>query len=127
ISRAEAPMTDTSRLDLIRDLRERTRRLAAATRPEPPPDGVGPGPAALDRLLRGQGFSGGTLVEWQNAGEGSGAATLALAVAAHILRPGGALVLIDGAAEFYPPAVAGLGIPLERTVVVRPADPRAGL
>jgi protein ImuA len=117
-------MTDASRLDLIRDLRERTRRLAASARPEPSADGGG---AGLDRLLRGQGFGGGTLVEWENAGEGSGAATLALAVAAHILRPGGALVLIDAAAEFYPPAVAGLGVPLERTVVVRPADPRAGL
>src|SRR4051812_24163553 len=98
-------MTDTARLDLIRDLRERTRRLAAAARPDPEPGG-GPGAAALDRLLRGPGFGGGPLVEWQTAGDGSGAATLALAVAAHILRAGGALVLIDGAAEFYPPAVA---------------------
>src|SRR5262249_16312768 len=66
-------------------------------------------------------------VEWLNDGEGSGAFTLALSVAAKALRRGGAFVMVDGAKEFYPPAAAQLGIPLERTLVVRPDDPRAAL
>jgi hypothetical protein len=60
------------------------------------------------------------LIEWLSAEEGSGAATLALAVTAELLQHGGALVVIDGKREFYPPAAASLGIPLERTVVIRP-------
>src|SRR5205823_11439094 len=59
--------------------------------------------------------------------EASGAATLALAVAARALQQGGACVVIDGTGEFYPPAADDLGIPLERMVVVRPDNPRIAL
>src|SRR5207253_5714804 len=36
-------------------------------------------------------------------------------------------VVIDDAGEFYPPAFANLGIPLDRTVFVRPRDARSSL
>jgi hypothetical protein len=36
-------------------------------------------------------------------------------------------VVIDGRRDFYPPAAAALGIPLEQTVVVRPAKARDAL
>src|SRR5262249_3218871 len=64
---------------------------------------------------------------WQGAGEGSGAVSLALAVAGQVLERGGALVVIDGPGEFYPPALAGLGIALERVILVRPPDARSAL
>jgi hypothetical protein len=110
----------TARLEIIHNLKERLRQIGRSGRPVR--EAVLPTGGALDRLLGGQGPAAGALVEWLGDGEGSGAATLALAVAAELLSGGGALVVIDGSREFYPPAAAGLGIPLERTVVVQPAD-----
>jgi protein ImuA len=46
-----------------------------------------------------------------------------LAVAANRLRAGGACVVVDRG-DFYPPAAAHAGIPLERMVLVRPSDDR---
>jgi len=50
-----------------------------------------------------------------------------LAVAANLLRDDGALVVIDDDREFYPVGAAGLGVPLDRTVVVRAEDETGGL
>jgi hypothetical protein len=108
----------TSRLEIINNLRERLQQLDQSDRPVRAA-GLAIG-SALDRLLPGQGWSAGTLVEWLGAGDGSGAATLALAVSAELLQHGGALVVIDGEREFYPPAVAGPG--MERMVVIQPRD-----
>ena len=82
--------------------------------------GISTGFPDLDRLLADGGLRCGTLIEWLSDSPGSGAMTLALSVAAHILREQGAFVAIDEAGEFYPVAAADLGIPLERTVIVRP-------
>jgi hypothetical protein len=117
-------MQSLSRLDLIRALRERTQRLEPSVRPAPA--FAGAGPPALERLLMGQGLERGTLVEWHSTSAGSGAATLALSVAGRLLEQGGALVAIDEVGELYPPALAGLGISLERTVLVRPGESPAG-
>lgn len=119
-------MIHFSRLDLIRHLRERTARIAApgrAVRGDGPRGEAG----AVGRLILGPGLEPGTLVEWVSGGEGCGAVTLALAVAARVLGRGGACVLVDPAGEFYPPALARLGVPPERTVIVRPPSPRDGL
>jgi hypothetical protein len=118
-------MNRAARLDLIRDLREQSRRIEST--PERTSALTADTPVALERLLSGQGFDSGTLIEWQNAGAGSGAVTLALAVAAQVLQRDGAMVVIDPAGEFYPPGLAGLGIPLDRTVLVRPDDRLATL
>ncbi len=119
-------MSRAARLELIRDLRERLSRIE---RPRPPERGAifSTGLEALDPLLPRQGLEWGTLVEWLSDGAGAGAATLALAITSGILRQRDSLVVIDGQREFYPPAAAGLGIPLERTVLVRPQSARDAL
>ena len=78
----------------------------------------------LDRLLPDGGFCRGTLVEWLSAGEGSGAATLALAIACRTCREAAALVVVDRPRKFYPPAAAGLAIDWKWFAVVRPRNDR---
>jgi hypothetical protein len=115
-------VSPTSRLEIIQQLKERLHQVGPSPRAaRSPPVATG---SELDRLLPGEGWPGGTLVEWISDGEGSGAATLALAVATELLRRGGALVVVDGEREFYPPATA---IPPDRTVVVQPPDASCGL
>jgi len=119
---------------VIQELRERIRGVETV-RPRADEPGVSTGFVALDRLFPAGGLTRGTLIEWVGEGEGEGegegdgcgAATLALAVAAHLLRSGATFVAIDEAGEFYPVAADQLGIPLERTVVVRPPDAASAL
>jgi hypothetical protein len=108
-----------SRIDIIRDLKERLRLMERSQR------------GAKETVLATEAASSwffsrplewGTLIEWLGAGDGGGAATLALTVAASVLRTEGALVVIDSRREFYPPAAAALGVPLERCVIVRPGS-----
>ncbi|MCI0642673.1 MAG: hypothetical protein L0Y72_21585 [Gemmataceae bacterium] len=114
-----------ARAELIQNLKEQLRRLE---RQERRADGaaVSTGLAELDRLLPEGGLEPGTLLEWLSAGEGSGAATLALVLAARV-QERGAVVIVDERREFFPPAAAALGIALSRTVVVQPAKPRDAL
>jgi protein ImuA len=113
--------------EIVRSLQEKIRswerdhRAAAEI--------VSSGCPALDRLLADGGFCRGTLVEWLAAGAGSGAATLALAIAARACRESGALVVVDRPPKsfgrmFYPPAAAGFGIDWKWFVVVRPRNDR---
>jgi hypothetical protein len=76
----------------------------------------------LDCLLPGGGFHRGTLVEWLAPGDGCGEASLALVAAREACRQGGALVVLDRAGEFYPPAAIRLGIEPQGLVVVRAAN-----
>ena len=78
----------------------------------------------LDNLLPDGGFLQGTIVEWVCDEIGSGALTLALLSAAQILQQavGQNLVVIDAAEDFYPVAASGLGLDLNRTVIVRPGS-----
>jgi hypothetical protein len=150
-------MSQTSRAELIRDLRQRIRQVERAHR-SAPRERVNEDEHALT-LSRSHFLTSplshvmdrsGALIEWLSDGEGTGAATLALALTPRLLQNGGALVVIDSAAhrhqaapteaavrqhdkadaaqrEFYPPAAAALGIPLEQTVIVRPASARDAL
>jgi protein ImuA len=113
--------------EIVRSLQEKIRgwerdhRAAAEI--------VSSGCPAFDRLLADGGFCRGTLVEWLAAGAGSGAATLALAIAARASRESGALVVVDRPPKsfgrmFYPPATAGFGIDWKWFVVVRPRNDR---
>jgi hypothetical protein len=113
--------------DLLQDLRDRIRGIEGVRDRGAGDAGVSTGFAALDQLLVGGGLRSGTLVEWRGDGDGRGALSLALAVAAHLVRTDGALVVIDAGRDFYPVGAAGLGVPLDRTVVVRPDDPAAAL
>jgi protein ImuA len=141
--------SETTR-EIVRSLQERLRSWERDHRG--PVEVVSSGCPALDRLLAERGFCRGTLVEWLAAGEkgdaahfgneprplfhprrgsdglaagrGSGAATLALAIAARACREAGALVVVDRPRMFYPPAAAGLGIDWSWFVVVRPQSER---
>ncbi len=129
-------MSQTSRAELIRDLRQRIRQVERAHQP-----------AARERVGEWESESAltlslshsstlslshmvdrpGALIEWLSDGEGTGAATLALALTPRLLENGGALVVIDSRREFYPPAAAALGVPLEQMVIARPASARDAL
>ena len=114
---------------LVRALQERIAAIEGARRggADRP---LSSGCEALDRLLPGRGFRWGTLVEWLAAEEGSGAGTLALYAARQAAEEGGALVVLDQARQFYPPAAARLGIELDKMIVVqtpREADNRWAL
>src|SRR4029077_19785646 len=114
------PMTDSNKTDLLRDLRDRTERIAATHRRACQTGPISTSLEPLDRLFPHGGLEGGSLVEWLADGVGRGAMTLTLRVAARALEQGGACVVIDPRQEFYPPAAAELGVPLERMILVRP-------
>lgn len=118
---------DPSRLDLLRQLQQRIGSLEAEKRAAPRSAILSSGFHALDRLLPDRGFLSGTLVEWLAAGDGAGCATLALKVAAHLQRQGGAVVVVDLARTFHPFAAALLGLDLQKTILVHPPDRTAQL
>lgn len=113
-------MSAQARSELLLELQSRIRGLETAGRN---PRGVrvlSSGFEKLDRLLPGGGFSGGTLIEWL----GSGSLTLALTVGGRLVREGGALAMLSDRRTPFPPGLAGLGVPLDRVIVVRPGDRR---
>jgi hypothetical protein len=115
-------MLASSANPLLQDLRDRIRDLEGRHGRGAERAVVPTGFPAFDRLLAGGGLPRGALTEWRSEADGGGALTLALAVVAHVIRSSGTVVVIDAAREFYPVAAAELGVPLERTVVVRPDD-----
>src|SRR5262245_31695598 len=120
-------MTRNPHPDVIQDLRDRIREFERPMLRIAEPDGVSTGFAALDRQLAGRGLRPGTLTEWLVGGCGGAATTLALAIAGRILASTGMCVVIDDTGEFYPVAAADVGVPLERTLIVRPDDPESAL
>jgi hypothetical protein len=85
---------------------------------------VSSGCVVLDCLLPAGGYGRGSLVQWITAG-GNGADYLSLLTAREACRDGGSLVVIDPANQFYPPAAAVMGLPLERTIILRDQATRA--
>lgn len=121
-------MSRDARRELLEDLRRQLRQIERTPRRGEGPPVVSTGVEALDRLLPDGGLGAGTLLEWLGEGEGSGAATLAVVLSGRLLQVrGGGAVVIDGPREFYPPAADALGIPLDRLVVVQPANARDAL
>jgi protein ImuA len=108
---------------VVQQLRTRLQQMErAGTRTDGPSALSSTGIAALDAMLSAGVFRAGMIVEWIVAGEGSGAARLALPMARQSLQNGGVLVVIDERREFYPPAAVRLGLDLSRTIVVRPRN-----
>src|SRR5262249_19852142 len=66
------------------------------------------------------GLPTGALVEGLSATKGDGAWTLALLLAKAACGERKMLVVADGQRSFYPPAAAGLGIDLQRMLILRP-------
>jgi protein ImuA len=109
-----------SRQEIVEVLQEQVRQIETERRPA---DNVNSsGCKGIDRLLPGQGFRRGSLIEWIGH-KGSGASTLALIAAKEACREGGALVVVDCERVFYPPAAAGL-INLTNAIVVCPRNQR---
>ncbi len=105
------------RAELLVRLRDELAACGAASRPTGSAVRIGwPG---LDRVLPG-GVRRGALVELLDAGA-AGAETVAAALVRAVCRSPGAVVVVDPAGEFYPPALAAWGVPADRLVVVRPS------
>jgi hypothetical protein len=100
-------------------LRQEIARLEGLA-PQGGRETVSSGWSDLDRILPGRGFRTGTLVEWLFAGDGTGAATLALWVARQAGRQGGGVIVLDRSREFYPPAAVRLGIAAAQLIVIHP-------
>ena len=105
---------------IVAQLQEQLERFSHTRRHDAA--AVSTGCQELDRRLPRGGLCRGTLVEWFSPGSGSGAGSLALAAAREACRVDGALVVIDRAASFYPPAAAQAGVNLARLIVVRPEN-----
>jgi hypothetical protein len=74
----------------------------------------------LDGLF-GCGIERGSIVEWIGS-PGAGASTLALTAARAACHEQGLLMVLDERRMFYPPAAQALGINLDQTIVVQPAN-----
>jgi protein ImuA len=107
--------------EIASQLQNRIRRLE---RPQPTADEdkLSSGWPPLDRLLPGGGLYRGSLVEWLDAGMGSGAAMLALGGVRQAAKDGGAVVVVDRASQFYPPAIAAWELDLNRVIFVHPRN-----
>ncbi len=66
----------------------------------------------------------GGIVEWLVARPGAGAVTSALQIMSQSSGSRGAWAIVDPARQCYFPALAGWGVDLERTLVLRPANLR---
>lgn len=81
---------------------------------------ISSGCVAIDSLLPEGGYAEGSLVEWIGDGAGGGSGWMALAVARQTLLQGKYLLIVDPERRFYPPAAMGMGIPMDRLLVVHP-------
>ena len=103
--------------EIIDDLREKIRRIER--RSPPRAACISSGWAAVDALLPGGGFPRGALSEL-TGGQASGKMAVALATLARGMGERGLAAFVDGRGELYPPAARGLGVDLDRLLVVRP-------
>lgn len=97
---------------------------------------ISTGVDSLDQLSPNGGILPGSLWEWLATSDGSGAATMAVAVAAQVqgrqqvstdLEVRRTLVIVDRHHEVYPPALSTWGVDLEHTVIIQPDDARQAL
>jgi hypothetical protein len=78
---------------------------------------------AMDACLPAGGYTWGSLLELlTDSGKPVGATTIALRIAREACGLGRYVVLLDPSLPFYPPALASLGLPLERVIGVRPTS-----
>lgn len=117
-------MLATTRVELLESLKRQLRQISASELADQAVEAVSTGIPALDDVLPQHGIPPGGMVEWLTDGPGVGATTMALAGVRAALPRGGRWVVIDLRGDFFPLAVAGWGIPLERLVLVRPTTAR---
>lgn len=122
ISAADSGRDQASTLQhLRRQIRQaETKQLAAAVA-----ETISCGATVLDRMLPQGGLPRAAMSEWIASAAGLGASWLSLTAAAQAMREsshGKALVVLDQAHTFYPPAVFALGIPASRIILLRPSS-----
>ena len=118
-------MLQTSRADLLQSLKQQLRHLSSCqSSTEASGEVTSTGIAGLDGLLPQRGISRGSMVEWLMPDIGMGAVSLALMGVRTALSQGGWWVVIDLRGDFFPAAVSGWGVPLERLLVLRPTTPQ---
>jgi protein ImuA len=109
---------EDSRIETVRRLREQIN----GSRP-PCREACAVGCDVLDPLLPNGVVPRGGIIEWLGD-MGSGATTLSLWMANKVCGEEGVLAIIDARQELYPPAIAAMGIDLERTVFIHPSSRR---
>lgn len=122
---AVAPAMDARQAQqaLVKQLAREVHRMEASGAPNMglATSAFSTGCQALDRCLPGGGYDSGTVVEYLQAARASGATWLALTAAREAMAKTDRFCLVvDWREEFYPPAVAAMGIDLKRVVIVRP-------
>lgn len=109
--------------ELVQELARRVERMESGRRPAI--DGErATGIASLQGLFPHDGLPCGSLVELVAAAEGSGAWTLGLVMAVQVCARRRVMVIVDGEKQFYCPGAVRLGLELDRSIVVRPANRR---
>ncbi len=81
---------------------------------------ISSGCVEIDGCLPGGGYSPGSLVEFLSDGAGNGGQWLAFQAAKGAIEGGKYLLVVDPYRRFYPWGSLGLGLPLERMIVVHP-------
>ena len=135
-SRLPSPNQD----DVVLALQNRIRGVETAQRVGYGKN-ISSGCEAINRLLPGQGYSPGTLVQWlvpdgfrssgtspaNSTPSGYAADYLSLLSAIEACKNGQSLVVLDPWHQFYPPAVAALGVDMANLIILRsqstPATP----
>jgi protein ImuA len=117
------PETILKRSDLLRQLAWRMEEIESSQRPHGRAS-IPLGITAFDHFLPENGLPAGSLVELLSAADGAGAWTLGFLLAKNAAGEHKALVIVDTAKCFYPPAAAKLGTDLQRAIVIRPTSQR---
>jgi recombination protein RecA len=105
----------------LESLRRQIRKLQAAPRTYLAV--LKTGIAELDSWMSGGGLPMGQVIELSGEAA-SGRTSLALRAIAAATREKRLAAYIDGPGELYPPVVAGMGVDLERLLIVRPKAPK---
>ena len=79
---------------------------------------------ALDAMFPGHGIRQGSLVEWVEDGDASGAGTLALLAGCRFCETERPAILVDFQRQIYPLALSALGFDLSTIIVVHPHSER---
>ncbi|MCU0715073.1 MAG: hypothetical protein MUD03_02985 [Pirellula sp.] len=120
-TKASAANGDGTPAQIAGMLGARIRAMETRGRPESP--AISSGIASMDRCLPASGYACGSLVEFLTERRiPHGATSIALGLAREASRTGKYVVLIDPDWAYYPPALARLGLPLERIIGIRPKN-----
>lgn len=105
----------------IADLRQQIRQMEQEQKSFTLPP-ISTGFPRFDSQLPQRGLTRGTVIECLTEGRGTGVQALIVRWLQRASTLDGVCVVIDRAKQFYPPAAALWGLPLERTLILQPED-----